>query len=657
MEYTPLKEDNDSLPDRRAGPKMTPGAVFGTAAAIKACLLMALLMAALIARADEPNWVINVQDADINEFISQVASITGRTFVVDPRVKGNVTVVSNTRMGADAIYALFLSVLRVHNFVATPSGDIIRIQAAAIGKQGPGVQGRLGQLPPESLVTRVVPAKHASATELTKVLRPLIPQYGHIAAIEEPNAVIISDHANNIQRLTALVERIDVVDDTEVAVVPLTEASVSDVVELLQTLAPEQIGASAKGPQRVQLVANQRNNSLVVRAKPGPLTEVLKLVEKLDQPSSRGGGSRVFYLKHATAADLAPILTDMVAQPGASAPSEVVIRADESLNAILIRADRSSMAELQGLLASLDVPRTQVLIEAAVVEVNLSSTRNIGVEAAIVDADGLTTPLASTTLDGAISSLLGNLAANADGEAAQVDVLAGLASISSPSLAVARINPDGVSFGGIVRALATSGDANLLSTPSIMALDNQEATIVVGREVPFRSGSFTTTGDGVNNPFTTVNRKDVGLTLKVTPHVHEGTSVRMDVDQEITNLIDAPIRQAGLADVVTSKRQITTTILAEDRQIIVLGGLIQDDVVETRRKVPLLGDIPGLGNLFRSTTRTGNKTNLLVFLRPTVIKSPEDATASTTRKYRDIWEVEITSPVAADMAELFRGER
>ena len=235
-------------------------------------------------------------------------------------------------------------------------------------------------------------------------------------------------------------------------------------------------------------------------------------------------------------------------------------------------------------------------------------------------------------------------------------MLAGLASVSRPTLAAARINPDGISFGGIITALATSSDANLLSTPSIMALDNQEATIVVGQQVPFRTGSFTTTGDGSSNPFTTVQREDVGLTLKVTPHVHDGTSVRMEVDQEITNIVETPIGDAGFADVVTSKRQITTTILAEDQQIIVLGGLIQDNVTQTRRKVPLLGDIPGLGFFFRSTGDSRTKTNLLVFLRPTVIKTVQDVESSAERKYRDIWEVEITSPVEGQIEGLFEGE-
>ncbi|MYH16839.1 MAG: type II secretion system protein GspD [Gammaproteobacteria bacterium] len=630
--------------------------------AVMLALFCSLLIASAPSHAAEQvaddTWVVNIKEADIHEFVSQVAQITGKTFVIDPRLKGNVTVVSSVPMNADAVYELFLSVLRVHNFTASPSGDVIRIQTTATGKQGPGPDGEVQELPPEELITRVIAAQNVESGELVKILRPLIPQYGHIAAVAQPNIVIISDHANNIERLTRMIEQIDVADEDEITVVPLREAWVGTVVALLEKLAPEQIGQGATGPQRIQLIANERNNSIVVRGKPRPTAEILKLIDKLDQPATTTGGAQVFRLNHADAVDVANILSALLAGNERGEGAEpTTIQADESLNAIVARANPGTINELREILDKLDVRRTQVLIEAAVVEVNLSDREDIGVETAIADGGGDTVPLASTSLSGVVSQLLNNLTEEgADGEQVNIDVLAGLASVSSPTLAAARINPDGISFGGIITALATSSDANLLSTPSIMALDNQEATIVVGQQVPFRTGSFTTTGDGSSNPFTTVQREDVGLTLKVTPHVHDGTSVRMEVDQEITNIVETPIGDAGFADVVTSKRQITTTILAEDQQIIVLGGLIQDNVTQTRRKVPLLGDIPGLGFFFRSTGDSRTKTNLLVFLRPTVIKTVQDVESSAERKYRDIWEVEITSPVEGQIEGLFEGE-
>ena len=309
------------------------------------------------------------------------------------------------------------------------------------------------------------------------------------------------------------------------------------------------------------------------------------------------------------------------------------------------------MNEITDILEKLDVRRTQVLIEAAIVEVQLTNQRNIGVEFAAADEGGSTVPLVTTTLNGVISSLLGSII----GEDGEVDVIAGLSSATQPTLAAAKIDVGGISFGAVVTALASDSDANLLSTPSIMTLDNEEAKIVVGNEVPFRTGSFTTDGNSSSNPFTTVQREDVGLQLTVTPHVHDGTSVRLEVAQEITNVVETPIGDGGFADVVTSKRTIETTILAEDRQIIVLGGLIQDDVTRSGKRVPLLGSIPGLGFFFRSNSNTRTKTNLLVFLRPTVIRTQDEADETTERKYRDIWEVEITSPTFERLDELFKG--
>ena len=626
---------------------------------VRNILATALVGLALTASGAGPDqtWTINIKNADIREFVTQVAEITGETFVVDPRLKGEVTVISSTPLNAAGIYELFLSVLRVHGFIASPSGDVIRIQQSATGKQTPGLDDQLSQVAPEELVTRVIAAQNVESTELVKILRPLIPQYGHIAAVAEPNIVIISDHADNILRLMRIIEQIDVAEEDEIVVVPLQEAWVETVVELLERLAPSQIGASASGPQSIQIIANKRNNSLIVRGKPRPVAEILKIVELIDKPATATGGVRVVYLKHADAVAVAEVLKGTLDQRSSDGDSEqaATIQADESLNAIIIRAAPSAMTEILDILDQLDIRRTQVLIEAAVVEVQMTDQRTVGAETAAADAEGRTSPIASSALDGVITNLIQNLSVDGEGNQIDADVLAGLASISSPTLAVARIDPEGFSFGSIITALGTASDANLLSTPSLMTLDNQEAKIVVGNEVPFRTGSFTTQADGANNPFTTVQREDVGLQLTVTPHVHDGTSVRLDISQQITNVVDSPIGDAGFADVVTSKREIETTVLAEDRQIIVLGGLIQDNISESNKKVPVLGDIPGLGFFFRSSSRTATKTNLLIFLRPTIIRSQEDANDATERKYRDIWEVEITSPVSDPMDALFEG--
>ena len=606
--------------------------------------------------AQEQTFRVTAKNADINEFVAQVAEITDKTFVIDPRLKGNVTVISDAPMTRDSVYALFLSVLRLHNFTAIPSGDVVRIQQNATGKQTPGTRGDLGAIAPEEMVTRVVTAQNVDSAELVKILRPLIPQYGQIASVAQPNVVIISDHADNVQRLIRLIRQIDVSDEDEVVMVPLKEAWVGSVVAILEKVAPEQIGRNAKGPQRVQLIANERNNSLVVRGKPRPIAEVLKIVDKLDQPATTTDSTQVIPLRHADAPNVATILGAIISgRPNGGEEGggqETTIQADESLNAIVLRADPGAMNEILEIIKKLDVPRSQVLIEAAIVEVTLGKTLDFGVEMAASDGSGETVPFVSTTLQGVISSLLGDIV----DENGQVDVLSGLAAADTPTLAAAKIDADAISFGGVVTALATNSDANLLSTPSILTLDNQEASILVGREVPFRTGSFTTTGDGTSNPFTTVQREDVGVELTVTPHVHDETNVRLEISQQITNVLATPVGGEAFADVVTSKRSIQTTILAEDGQTLVLGGLIQDDINNTESKVPLLGDIPVLGNLFKFRSRRNDKTNLLVFLRPTVIRGRQDADSATATKYRGIWEVEITSPDYTP-DDMFNGHR
>ena len=623
--------------------------------------LVILLALHLNAIAQEPTWKINTaKNIDIHQFISQIAAITGKTFVVDPKLRGQVTVISDAPLDQEGVYELFLSVLRLQNYTAVPSGNLIKIQQNATGKQAPGLYGNLSDLPPEGLVTRVIRAQNVEAVELVKILRPLIPQYGHIGAVVKSNVLIISDHADNVARLKKLINEIDVADEEEIVMLPLKDAWVSNVVALLEKLAPEQIGKGANGPQKIQIIANERNNSLVMRGNKKPLAEIVKLIEKLDRPSTTAGSTQVIRLQYADAKESANILNALISGKrksgeGDQKRQETIIQADPSLNAIVIRTDPSTMNEINDLVEKLDIRRPQVLIEAAIVEVSLDYSKKIGVEMAGVDARENGVPLISTSLEGVIGSLLSGLLPV--GGSDQINALTGLASVTSPTLAAAKIDRNAISFGAVVTALATNSNANLLSTPSILTLDNQEARILVGREVPFRTGSFTTTGDGTSNPFNTVQREDVGVELTVTPHVHNGSEVRLEVSQQITNVINTPVGGNAFADVVTSKRTIETTILAEDRQTIVLGGLIQDDINSSTKKIPFLGDIPLFGNLFKARSKQQVKTNLLVFLRPTILRTNADNNTVSKEKYGAIREIEIESTNHKNLSELFKGIR
>jgi general secretion pathway protein D len=440
--------------------------------------------------------------------------------------------------------------------------------------------------------------------------------------------------------------------------VPLQEAWVGNIVDILEKVAPDQLGPNAQGPQRIQIIANERNNSLVLRGQTGAIAELIQIIEKLDRPTTTNDATQVVMLNHGDAENVANILESLVGQrdggESSKTGSAITIQPDTSLNAIVVRADPTAMNEILSIVQRLDTSRAQVLIEAAIVEITLTDNLSAGIEMAGADSRGKSVPLVSTALGGGLAGLLANLG-KTDGTFNQ-NVLNSLGAISQPTVAAAKIDLDGISFGAVVTALASMENANLLSTPSIVTLDNTEAKILVGQEVPFRSGSFTTTTDGSNNPFTTVTREDVGIELTVTPHVYDNREVRMEVAQNISNVLNNTVSNSTFADVVTSKRSIETTVLANSGETIILGGLIQDDVTDTDKRVPVLGSIPIMGNLFKSKTKRQTKTNLVVFIRPTVIASSDEGSDIATQRLDGIWEVGGAEgdPITAD--DLFEGK-
>ena len=603
--------------------------------------------------AEEETWKINLKNADIREFVTQVSTITGKSFVIDPRVKGNVTVVSTESMNRENIYELFLSVLRVHGYAAVPAGSVTKVVQQVLAKQSSNPEDFITSLPSEELITSVIPVRNTASAELVKILRPLIPQYGHISGIASPNALIVSDHADNIRRLKEIIGRIDVADNQTVEILDLQEAWVKDMIELLEKLAPDQIGKNVTGPNRVNIVASERTNSMVIRGEVQTVGRVVQLIKRLDVPANRTGSTEVIRLAHSDATDIAEILKGIIgegSQGDTQSSIKVSIQPDESLNALVVRADPSTMLEIREIISSLDVRRLQVLIEAAIVEVSADFTRQLGSEVFVADAGSGNIPLGITAPTGTLARVLETLAL----QSGTVPALG-----QEPLFGGGKINRDGTSFGVLIRALATNTDVNLLSTPSITTMDNEEAKIVVGQNVPFRTGSTTTGSGGTTNPFTTIQREDVGLTLEVTPHIHDGNLVRLKVNQEVSE-VDADsldvIGSSGSADLITNKRTIETTVLVDDQEVIILGGLIRDKETVSKSRVPILGDIPGLGFLFRNKTTRLEKQNLLVFLRPTILNSREDTNEVTTEKFGDVYEVEIEGRDPTDaISDLFEG--
>ena len=603
-------------------------------------LFLLCFMTPAMAQADD-SWKINLKNADIREFVTQVSAITGKSFIIDPRVKGDVTVISNVNMDEESVYQLFLSVLQVHGFAAVSAGSAIKIVQTVLAKQSSNPDDFVDDLESQELVTRVITVTNAPSEEMVKVLRPLIPQYGHIAALSEPNVLIISDHASNINRLVEIINRVDIADSLEVAIINLKEAWVEDMVKLLEELAPDQIGKSAKGPNRISIVASERTNSLVIKGERYTLARVKALVDQLDVPANRSGTIKVIQLSHSDATKMAEILSNLISSKSKSSEDsmvEVSIQADEAINALVIRADPSNMIDLIGIIESLDVRRMQVLIEAAIVEVTSDFSQQLGSELAVGDASTGTTPLGLTAPSGTLAQILQGLAAPSG-------LISPPSSFGeSPLIAGGKVSTTGTSFAFIVKALAANSDVNLLSTPSIATMDNEEAKIVVGQNVPFRTGSTVTGSQGTTNPFTTIQREDVGLTLEVTPHINSDSLVRLLIHQEVSEVDASSLTVIGseaAADLITNKRTIDTTILVENGEVIILGGLIRDKETQAESRVPLLGSIPGLGALFRSRTKNIEKQNLLVFLRPTVLTSGADVAAASERKFNRIFEVEI----------------
>ena len=603
--------------------------------AIHHAVVSALTIAALLAGSAyaQSTWVVNGAEMPMQEFVNQVAEMTGKTIILDPRQQNaKVTVFSDTELDANGVYELFLTILKVHNLGAVENNGVVEVlQNTTVKQSGADIVDE-EDAATSQLVTRVVPLSHVQASEVVKTIRPLMPQAAHVAAIDNPNVLILADFASNITRLLKLIEQTDVVDEVEIVHRELKHAWVGTVAAILEEIAPDQLGRGAKGPQAVQIVANERNNALILKGKFEPIADALRLIDKLDVAETTTGTARVIRLSHGDAVAVAELLRQLVSVKNEEGQA-ISIQADESLNALVVRANPSTMKELLAIVAELDLRRAQVLIEAAVVEISIDNLKNSGIEAGAADARGTSVPLVTTTLNGIVGGLLTSLQ---DGD--DIDPRAVIGAASSPTLAALKLDRDGISFGAIINALQTDGRADLLSTPSVLTLDNQQATNSAGQRIPFRTGSFTTTSDGASNPFQTINRETVGVELTVTPHIHDDSSIRMSISLTVGAV--APDVGQSLADVVTNERSLETTVLAENKQIILLGGLIKDDQLRSVRKVPLLGDIPLLGRAFRSTNESRAKRYLLMFLRPTILLSGEDAQITARNRYQGIYSIE-----------------
>ena len=586
-------------------------------------LLAAITAVTADSSQQEERWTINLKNADIREFIDQVAEITGETFIVDPRVKGQVSVLSKTPLTLSEVYQLFLSVMSTHGFSVVTQGDQARVIPNAEAK----AEANSGGAAPGKLETSLIQVQQGSVAELIPLIRPLVPQYGHLAAVTSANALIISDRSANIARIEDLIRQLDQKGSNDYSVVNLQHAWVMDAAELLNNA---MLRGQAKGSSGSQVIADARTNRLIILGPPAARAKLVGMAQLMDTPTTRSANTRVIRLRHNDAKALAETLgqiSEGLKNPAGGETSgqqqNIMIRADESLNALVLYAEPEVVATLEEIVRQLDVPRAQVLVEAAIVEISGDISEAVGVQWAI-DARGDSGGLGGSNFSNtglSVGTVLSAIKNN----------------VIPPNLPDGAIVGIGNSdFGVLITALSANSNFNLLSTPSLLTLDNQKAEILVGQNVPFQTGSYTTDAAGANNPFTTVERQDVGVKLKVIPHINDGATLRLEIDQEISSLAPTATTASGATDLITNKRSIKSTVLAEDGQIVVLGGLIQDDVTQSVSKVPLLGDIPWLGALFRSTKDVHTKRNLMVFLRPMIIRDATGLAAISGKKYSDI---------------------
>ena len=636
---------------------------------------------------DQGDFTLNMPNADISALISLVSQRTGKNFIVDPRVKAKVTVISSTPTNASELYEVFLSVLQVHGFAAVPQGDLVKILPEVTARTGP-VPDLENDMPANStsdqLVTHVIKVDNVPAAQLVPILRPLVPQQGHLAAYTATNSLIITDRAANINRLLQIIKRIDVGDSGKVEVIKLQHASAAEIIRIINSLE----GQNRADGSKLKMASDDRTNSMLLSGDKTSRLRVRSLIAHLDTPLDTGGNTKVVYLKYAKAEELVNILTGVskgqskvgisiepgqVNQAAAPAPeaggegqqlrpqvanttqgnvqasteSNIDIQADPQTNAWIITAPPGEMKNILAVVRQLDIRRAQVLVEAIIAEVSESTARELGAGAL----------LGSGTGDPVVASNLGGVLAGAAAAYADPTALGGGLSM--------LIGNDGsnTDIGFVIRAIASDSENNILSTPSLVTLDNEEASIVVGSNVPIITSSEISGG---NNPFQTIKREDVGIKLKIKPQINEGDTIKLVIEQEVSQVEDNA--SSGASDIVTSKRTINTTVLIDDGQTLVLGGLIDENSANSIEKVPLLGDIPIIGRLFQYKSKRRNKRNLMVFIHPTILRDSRTAQYYSSEKYNYLRSQQMmsnsnemgersTSPALPELEVYFNGKR
>ncbi|MCY3606678.1 MAG: type II secretion system protein GspD [Gammaproteobacteria bacterium] len=582
-----------------------------------------LLAGALAAQQDTVR--LNYRNTDLQEVVEAVAEATGRNFVIDPLVGADrkVNLFGSQPLSPEAYYQAFLSMLSAHGIVAVPSGPVIRLSPdrtmRILARAGPESSAN------DELQTLVLTVTNVDAQGLVPIVRPMMSPGAHVAAHPPTNVLILSDRGSNVNKVARVIGRIDQKNDRPVEVIPLEHASARDVVRVLNEMA---VGADASFNLAV---ADDRTNSVLLGGEQNRRLELRALVAHLDAPPVEGGDTRVRYLNYADSENLAAQLSAQFQDEGTD-EKRVLVTADVATNALIMDAPPATMRQMLAVVDQLDIRRAQVLVEVLIAEVSADRANQLGVNWAAYDPQRV---LGSTDFPASGTSLrelvAGSLSGTDQGRAVAAEALG-----PGAGFAVGRVRDDGLSFAALISAVENTAGSNILGTPMVVTLDNEEATINVGQNVPFITGSYASSGinpssaDGQIRPFTTVGRNDIGLTLTITPRINRGDAVRLEIDQTLSELAPSV---AGAVDLVTNTRELTTAVIVEDGGTLVLGGLIQDKIRESSQSVPVLGSLPLIGALFRASGQTREKTNLMLFIRPTILRDSAQADAATNVKY------------------------
>lgn len=609
---------------------------------LKQPLFLAVLLCALatspVGAEEEPLYEVNFVDTELSEFIDSVSRITHTTFIIDPRVKGKVTVRSTEMLGSEEIYAIFLSQLRAQGFAAVdlPNGSvkIVPDQAARLEPVPVETARPIGPVN-DGMATRVFNVRNAASEQMLNILKPLIdPRVGVITPYPSANLLVITDWRSNLDRIDSLLVQLDQVSQEPLEVLSLKNANANDTALLVTRLL-----ASEQGADSAQVVADPRSNALLVRGSADSRERVRTLLKKLDTPRDpqRNANTVVIYLRHANAAEVVKVLRGLsqdsavptaAAQEGEKAipvsNSGIRMEYEEGTNAVVMVGPDNELSAYRSIVEQLDIRRAQVVVEAIIAEVSDTRAQELGVQW-LFQGDSIGGGAINFSGNGASITSVAALA-QANNTTGLSQLLSGIQGVTA---GVGNLSGGGLNFLALLNALKSQSGFNLLSTPTLLTLDNAEASILVGQEVPFVTGSVTQDN---TNPYQTIERKEVGVKLRIKPQINIDNTVRLDIVQEVSSIADS----ATASDVITNKREIKTKVMVEDNGLVVLGGLIGDETTSTDQRVPFLGDIPGLGRLFRSDASRRVKQNLMVFIRPRIVRDGATLAQLSSEKYRNL---------------------